>query len=270
MSATVATRGMPSVLAALALALPLPAASQTAGGPTGVAIAAVGLVPAYEGADSYRVFPVPAGRVQWDDGRYIAHQGLTVLANLSTAEGIEFGPLATLTFGRNKDIDSAAVAALPEIDNAASAGLFLARVWTGVGTATGEARVQIQAAHDVTGVYDGWIAAASAGYATQLGPRWRIAGEVAARIVGDAFATTYFSVDASDAAASGLAPFTAKGGLNDVGLSATVTYALTDRWSLTGFAGYSRLLADAAESPIVADEGSANQFSAGFGLGFAF
>jgi outer membrane scaffolding protein for murein synthesis (MipA/OmpV family) len=270
MSGAITPRGLRRVLAALALVLPLPAASQTVDGPHGVFIAAVGLVPAYEGADSYRVFPVPAGRVQWDERRYVALQGLTMLANVSTAEGLDFGPLATLTFGRNKDVDSAAVAALPEIADAASVGLFLARVWTGVGTDTGEARIEIQAAHDVTGVYDGWIASARAGYATQLGGRWRLAGEVAARIVGDDYASTYFSVGAADAAASGLAPFSAKGGMNDLGVSATASYALTERWSLTGFAGYSRLLGDAADSPIVADEGSANQFSAGFGLGFAF
>lgn len=255
--------------AVLSLFLPLQAVGQEADGPHGVAIAAVGLVPAYEGADSYRTFPVPAGRVQWGR-RYVALQGLTMLANVSTADGLEFGPLVTLTFGRNKDIDSDAVAALPEISDAASLGVFAARVWRGVGTAAGEVRLQVQAAHDVTDVYGGWISAASAGYATPLGDRWMIAGDLVARVVSDDYAATYFSVDPADAARSGLAPFSAGGGLNDVGVSLTASYALTERWSMTAFAGYSRLLGDAADSPIVADEGSADQFSAGFGLGFSF
>ena len=53
-------------------------------------------------------------------------------------------------------------------------------------------------------------------------------------------------------------------------MSVGVDYALSDNWAITGQVGYARLLGDAADSPIVDDEGSANAFSAGIFVGYRF
>ncbi|MGF1463829.1 MAG: MipA/OmpV family protein, partial [Maricaulaceae bacterium] len=61
------------------------------------------------------------------------------------------------------------------------------------------------------------------------------------------------------AAASGLDVFDAGAGFRDVGLSSVLSYQLSKRWSLNSVVSYSRLIGDAADSPIVTEEGSPNQ-----------
>ena len=52
----------------------------------------------------------------------------------------------------------------------------------------------------------------------------------------------------------------------DIGL----LYQLDRHWGLYGYAKYERLIADAADSPIVRTIGSRNQFSGGVALTFTF
>jgi outer membrane scaffolding protein for murein synthesis (MipA/OmpV family) len=55
-----------------------------------------------------------------------------------------------------------------------------------------------------------------------------------------------------------------------VGVAVNAAYAFNETWSLVGFVGYRRLLADAADSPIVRVEGTSDQVSAGLGVGLSF
>jgi outer membrane protein len=53
-------------------------------------------------------------------------------------------------------------------------------------------------------------------------------------------------------------------------VTGTVSYRLTEAWSLTGIAAYSRLFSQAADSPIVDDEGNENQFLGGLLVNYSF
>ena len=79
-----------------------------------------------------------------------------------------------------------------------------------------------------------------------------------------------FGITAAQAARSrsGLARYDAGSGLKDVGVDLGIGYMLTDSIHVTGQVGYSRLLGDAADSPLVTGEGSADQFSAMLGLAY--
>jgi outer membrane scaffolding protein for murein synthesis (MipA/OmpV family) len=79
-----------------------------------------------------------------------------------------------------------------------------------------------------------------------------------------------FSINSGGAARSGLDEYDADAGIKNAMLTGTVTYRLTEAWSVTGLAAYSRLLGDAADSPIVDDEGDANQFLAGALVNYSF
>jgi outer membrane scaffolding protein for murein synthesis (MipA/OmpV family) len=81
---------------------------------------------------------------------------------------------------------------------------------------------------------------------------------------------SFFGIDGAQSAASGLEPFEAEAGLKDVGLSLRLNYGLTERWSILASGEYRRLLGDAADSPIVADEGSADQLQSFVALGYRF
>ena len=71
-------------------------------------------------------------------------------------------------------------------------------------------------------------------------------------------------------AATGLPVFDADGGFHSVGAYAGLTHMLGRDWGVYGYAGYDRLIGDAADSPIVRAFGSRDQFSGGLGLFFEF
>lgn len=77
------------------------------------------------------------------------------------------------------------------------------------------------------------------------------------------YADTYFTVTPADAAATALPAYDADGGLKGVGLAAEARYALNEDWTVYSEASWTRLVEDAADSPIVQDE---DQFAVGFGV----
>lgn len=256
---------------ALVLSLALSAtpalAAESAGGLTGTVVAGAGLFPEYEGADRLEAFPLVNGRVSLGN-RYLAIEGLTMRANVLGHASLEAGPIANLTFGRDAGVDSVAVGLLPPRKDAVEVGGFVGwRIDIGGGDTL---RFALQAAHDVSGVHKGWLGQASATYTAVLGTRWALSAEAAASFADDDYAATYFSVSGADSQVSGLEAFDASGGLKDVGVTLSARYALSDRWSLNGLAGYKRLVGDFAQSPVVKDEGSADQLTFGFGVGFSF
>ncbi len=260
------------VIALMAIASPATAQQaepldQQDGGVHGIVIAGVGAVPDYEGADGYRIIPLVGGTVRFDN-RYIALEGLSARANILNSDRFEFGPVAHLTLGRRRNIDSAAVASLGRIDDAYEVGAFAA---TNIDVGkNGRFRFAVEGVHDVSQVHNGWLGTATIGYAQTLGSKWRLSADAAITGASGDYARRYFSITPAGAATSGLTGYNAKGGIKDVSLSLGASYRLSPRWSLNSFAGYKRLVGSIADSPVVAREGSANQFSGGFGVGFSF
>ncbi len=130
------------------------------------------------------------------------------------------------------------------------------------------ARIEVR--QDIVGGHDGWLINLGGSYTFRPARRWRLVLGTSAAIASTNYMDTYFSVDADNAARSGLARFEADGGLKDLGLSVVAAYGITRRWGVFARAGYTRLLDDAANSPITEDEGSANQFLAAIGASYRF
>ncbi len=80
----------------------------------------------------------------------------------------------------------------------------------------------------------------------------------------------YFGITPAASLASGLPVYRPGGGIHAVALASGISYELSSRWGLFGFARYERLVGDAARSPIVRDFGSRNQLSGGIGLDYTF
>lgn len=95
-----------------------------------------------------------------------------------------------------------------------------------------------------------------------IGPR--------ARFASGKYSRRYFGIDAGEAAAAGLPQYRPGGGLNALGLAAGAHYPLDPRWGLYGFAGYERLMGDAADSPLTRQRGSRDQLNAGLALTYVF
>src|ERR1700681_1790520 len=80
----------------------------------------------------------------------------------------------------------------------------------------------------------------------------------------------YFGIDAVQAMAAGLPAFDAKGGAHSVGAGAQVSYRINPQWEVHSYVEYERLLADAANSPLVTLRGSPNQTTVGGGASYSF
>ena len=86
---------------------------------------------------------------------------------------------------------------------------------------------------------------------------------------------TYFSVSQDQLNGSLIplsirAPFTATGGLKDIGLSSNFSIQLDRRWKAKWVFGYKRLTRAAAYSPLTRGLGSEDQYHFGVGLAYDF
>lgn len=78
---------------------------------------------------------------------------------------------------------------------------------------------------------------------------------------------SYFGVTSIQSTQSGLAEHEAKAGVKRVDLKGSITYIMTENWSVTGAGGAGFLLGDAKDSPIVKDD---VQPFAMLGVGYRF
>jgi len=99
-------------------------------------------------------------------------------------------------------------------------------------------------------------------YMVSIGPRVRWAD--------NRYNERYFGVTPAVAGTTGLAALDPDGGIYAVGGIANLTHRLGRNWGLQAYAGYDRLVGDAADSPIVRGFGSRDQFSGGAGLWIEF
>jgi outer membrane protein len=80
----------------------------------------------------------------------------------------------------------------------------------------------------------------------------------------------YFGVTPAASLASGLPTYRPGAGAYGVAVASGLSYQLSSRWGLFGYARYERLLGDAGKSPIVREFGSRDQLSGGIGLSYIF
>ncbi len=129
-------------------------------------------------------------------------------------------------------------------------------------------RTRVELLQGVTGA-DGFEANFMADFIYRPTPQWLLTAGPRLQVVDDKYASAFFSLGAADAGA-GLGTYNAAGGVNFAGVDVTARYYLTDKFSIRAFAEWDRLLGDAANSPIVTQRGSADQFQAGIGAAYRF
>lgn len=218
--------------------------------------------PDYEGSDDDTVMPVPFVEVSWRDRVRLTTEGggPGIFATPLMADGLRFDLGVRYEFGRYED-DNDALKGLGDLEVGAVA---VARLGYEVGPVT----LGLEVARDLTGDRNGLAATAKAEYGLQLLDDVRLSITPHVTWADDAYMSNSFGITAAQAARSarGLSRYDAGSGLKDAGIDLGIGYGLTDSIYLMGQVGYSRLLGDAADSPLVADEGSADQFSALLGL----
>ena len=249
-----------------------PAQAEGPKGFTGYLTLGGAMVPEYEGSDDYQPAPFAAGKLAYDE-YYIEARGSKLRANVMPAGvlpfGLELGPSLAYRFGRD-DVKNNAVDALRDVDGTVAMGGFAKIYTTAVLDESDQLGFDIEILGGVGSDRDGTIITFGPSYSFSPWDSLRLGFNATATYADDRYNETYFGVDADNALRSGLATYDADGGIKDLGLSVNATYMMTEHWAITGNAKVTQLVGDAADSPIVDDEGSATQGVVALGLVFNF
>jgi outer membrane protein len=227
-----------------------------------------GFVPDYIGSDDYRFGVAPFARVSWGE-RYVDFIANFARANVLEHENWRFGPSGTLRLARDS-VEDDVVDRLPDIDATLELGAFVGYVVNTGDDPRNRLRAKISFTHDVLGESDGFVVAASLKKWFPVGRFGAFGVSVGTTYASDDHADTYYSVSAAGSAASGLPIFSAGGGLRDARVTAVFAHPISESVILGAGALYGRMLGDAADSPIVSDRGSKDQFIVGVGGAFLF
>jgi len=236
------------------------------------------ITPSYSGSNDYQLNP--GGIIRGKVANFnFSLQGPRLIVDAIRDDDrridLQAGPVIGLNLNRVNRIQDDRVKALGDFDLAVEVGGYAGVSWNGVLTSRFD-RLSVSLAYqeDVSGVHRSHIWRPQASYGTPLDRASFVLLSVDATIVGSGFARTYFGVTPDGAAASGLATYDLDGGVQDVGVNLVGIRSLSGDirrgWAAFAIGGYSRLLGDFADSPLVADAGSADQFFGALGLAYTF
>jgi len=237
----------------------------------------IGLTPSYDGARNYRMIPggILGGTIAGHDFRLNGPQIFidTIPNNLEREIEIEFGPIAGIAANRNGNVSDERVAALGKLKIAVELGASGAIGRRGILNRTDKLALAVTAVWDVAGAHNSHVISPAVQYSTMIGRGTFLRVAVTSEFVGDRYARYNFEVTPTGSVASGLAIYEPNGGLASLGANALTAYSLSGErtgWSIFGFANFKRLQGDIADSPIVTETGSPNQFFAFAGLAYTF
>jgi outer membrane scaffolding protein for murein synthesis (MipA/OmpV family) len=242
------------------------------------------VLPSYEGSDDYRVMPIVQARGRVHDYSFWTRGTTIYLDAIPDPVGpgidVELGPVVNFRMDRTgrKAMKDDAVQALGKRDMAVEVGGFVGVSKTGVITSEYDnlaARVAVT--KDVAGAHGSYVITPTIEYFTPLSITTFVGIGASADYVGKKYGSYYFDITPQESVASGLAPYDRAGGgagfkrLNfTLSAGKSLSGDIRKGWAIFGVAGYARVLGKYADSPIVADVGSRNQWVGAIGVGYTF
>ena len=231
---------------------------------------AIGAVPDYMGSDDYTGGIAPAGLIKFGRSeRYTKLIATEVSVNVLDNKNWAVGPVLNYRFERS-DVDDELVDRMRDIEGAFEGGLFAAWSWIQQRDPRHRFTTSVQFLHDISDEHEGYLANVSARYFKPVSRPLTLSIGTTLTYGSEDYMQTYFGVDADNAARSGLRQFAADGGVRDIRVPIMVLWSLSPKWHLTGGLVYSRLLGDAADSPVTDDRGTEDQVFVGVGLAYAW
>jgi MipA family protein len=234
-------------------------------GISGVKVGAVLIVqPTFEGSNSYEAIGFPFILPTFSGGgpgffSRIDVRGLDdVRFKLIERDGFIAGPLAGYNLGRDEDDDDH-LDGLGDVDGGVVAGGF-------VGYKLGPVLFDTSF-HNTFGDDGGFLVRFGAEIERPLHERTKLTARIGATYANEDYMQTYFGVSAGQAANSAFGEFDADAGFKDVFAEVGLKTELDAHWEARVNVRYSRLIGDAADSPIVESE---NQFTTLLGVAYKF
>lgn len=237
--------------------------------------------PSYEGSDDhvFSPFPIVKGSLAGIDiNPRPGGIGLDLIPDGDHPKvGLQFGPVATYTGNRHRQIKDPVVRAAGKlkesIDVGFNAGFSVYELLNPYDSLTfsADAKWNINDSHHGTVINPG------IGYTTPLSKGMVVSIGANLKHVDDDYADFYYSVSPAQSAATGgvLPVYQAKGGWVSYGANALVGLDLdgdltNGGLSLFALGGYSKLMGDAKRTPYTSLRGDDNQWTVGGGVSYTF
>lgn len=118
--------------------------------------------------------------------------------------------------------------------------------------------------------HDGVVAEVRADAFHNVTPDIRISGGPRLTFASADYFDTYFGVTPVESVNSGLSVYDPGGGLGSVGVGGAIDWKTTEQFTTSFFAEYQRLTGPAADSSLVEERGSPNQFTFGLSAAYRF
>ncbi len=249
------------ILAPLLLATPALAVDWTIG-------AGAGYAPDYEGSADYEAVPLWSLRAAglYAPTTYVDILATKLTSNLVPHPNLRLGPLVEYIPKRGH-VQNSAVDDLNNVDPALMLGGLLG--WDFVDEPEQAVGVELQARGDVANGH-GYLVTPAIRLRRAFAGRLTLAGALVGTYASEDFMSDYFGIDAANATRSGLDRYDADAGFKDAGVDLALGFGQGPGWRASLIGRYRRLLNDAADSPIVKDEGDRDQYFAGVVVGYRF
>ena len=222
----------------------------------------IATAPDYEGSKDYEAVAVPFASIVSKSGMSAELLGNVLRANVIPSNTWRFGPLLRYRAERD-DVKNDKVDKMKKVDAATELGAY-----AGINLDNWNFRVDVT--HDTSGTYNGTLAGFSLGYTWMIAKPTKLTLSGLMSIADDRYMSTYFGVNAADSARSGLDRYSLGGGVKDVGAAVIAGHNFNDQWGVMGALRYTQLVGDAADSPVVKDEGSEGQVLFGVMVTYSF
>jgi outer membrane scaffolding protein for murein synthesis (MipA/OmpV family) len=220
--------------------------------------------PEYEGDDKMVFMAVPLvslGRT--DTITKFSSRNDNISLGLIDNGTFRAGIAGKILFGRDED-DSDDLIGLDPVRWGGELGLF-AEVYP-----TDWLRLRGELRHGIR-THDAFVGDVAADAFYDVTPTIRVSGGPRASFASEDYFDTYYGVNAAESVASGLGAFDPDGGgLKSLGVGGAVTWQATDKITTSLFGEYARLQGDAADSTLVKERGSADQFTVGVSATYRF
>ena len=225
--------------------------------------AAGSIAPEFEGASKmiFRAAPMISLGKKGPEARFSSRNDNISFA-LYEAGSFRAGAVGKIVFPRDED-DSDGLKGLDPVEWGGEVGGFAEFYPTDWLRVRGEVRQGIRAHHGV-------VADVAVDAFKDVTETIRVSGGPRVSMASADYFETYYGVDAEESKKSGLKEYDPGGGFKSVGAGGAITWKATDRVTASLFGEYARLVGPAADSSLVKQHGSKDQFMIGLSSTYRF
>jgi outer membrane scaffolding protein for murein synthesis (MipA/OmpV family) len=228
-----------------------------------LAVGATGMVaPNFEGGRKYlfSAQPIISLGKAGAEARFVSRND-NISFSLYDSGSLRAGLTGKIVWARDNDIDE--LKGLDPVRWGGEIGGFAEFYPTDWLRVRGEVRQGIRS-------HNGVVADVAADAFHDVTPDVRVSGGPRLSFASSDYFDAFYGVDAEEAVASGLSEYHPGSGLKSVGVGGAVTWKTTDRVTTSLFSEYYRLMGPAADSSLVKERGSPDQFTVGVSAAYRF